>query len=137
MTVNPGERRSKFRSSSCAGKVCFTFSLGFWQNKNATWRIGLELFESSEVNLLQSGQDVILYVPSFLSSLLSSKLFSMARNGEYKIQAFPDFSGALSELKQFQRSPQPEYQVCVSTGEGHLIIRERSTQALLIKSKSC
>ena len=61
---------------------------------------------------------------SFLSSLLSTKLFSMARNGEYKIQAFPDVSGALSELKQFQRSPQPEYQVCVSTGEGHLIIRE-------------
>ena len=61
---------------------------------------------------------------TFVSTLLSSKLFSMARNGEYKIQAFPDFSAALSELKQFQRSPQPEYQVCVATGEGHLIVRE-------------
>eukprot|EP00438_Fugacium_kawagutii_P006109 Skav219828 [mRNA] locus=scaffold1238:420160:421937:- [translate_table: standard] len=48
----------------------------------------------------------------------------MARGGEFAIQAFPDFKRALDELKQFQRSPQPTYQVCVSTGDGHLVIRQ-------------
>eukprot|EP00438_Fugacium_kawagutii_P023430 Skav207931 [mRNA] locus=scaffold1441:391811:392884:- [translate_table: standard] len=48
----------------------------------------------------------------------------MARSGEFSINAFPDFSGTLKELKQFQRSPQPEYQVCVATGDGSLVVKQ-------------
>lgn len=48
----------------------------------------------------------------------------MARNGEYKIQGFPDFSATLNDLKQYQRAPQPTYEVCVATGEGQLIVRQ-------------
>lgn len=61
---------------------------------------------------------------TFVSNVLSTKLFSMARANEFSIGAFPDFSAALKELKQFQRSPQPEYQVCVATAEGSLVIRQ-------------
>ena len=61
---------------------------------------------------------------AFVSGLLANKMFSMARNGEYKIQGFPDFSATLEDLRQYQRAPQPTYEVCVSTGEGHLIVRQ-------------
>ena len=42
---------------------------------------------------------------NYVSSTLATKLFSMARAGEFQISAFPDFDSALNELKQFQRSP--------------------------------
>lgn len=59
-----------------------------------------------------------------MSGLLSSKLMGMARNAEYKINAFPDFGSALNDLRHYQRAPQPEYEVCVATGDGQLIVRE-------------
>lgn len=59
-----------------------------------------------------------------MSSTLSTKLFSMARSNEYRIAGFPGFSRTLSELKQFQRSPQPEYNVCVPLADGALVIRQ-------------
>lgn len=60
----------------------------------------------------------------------------MARAGEYKLQGFPDFTSALADLKQFQRAPQPEYEVCVATGEGQLIIRETLIEFWLQKHQS-
>ena len=59
-----------------------------------------------------------------MSSQTASKLFAMARKGEFKIAGFPDFASAVGELKQFQRSPQPDYQVCVALGDGSLIVKE-------------
>lgn len=59
-----------------------------------------------------------------MSSILSTKLFGMAKNAEYKIAGFPDFSAALVDLKQFQRSPQPTYEVTVPTGKGDLVIKQ-------------
>lgn len=47
----------------------------------------------------------------------------MARNKELRIEGFPDFGGALTELKQFQRAPKPEFQVCVGL-EGALVIKQ-------------
>lgn len=61
---------------------------------------------------------------TFVSGILATKLFSMARNGEYKIQGFPDFSATLADLRQYQRAPQPTYEVCVATGEGQLVVRQ-------------
>ena len=39
-TVNCSEGRSKLMSCSCAGKMCFTFSLGFWQKNYLGNRVG-------------------------------------------------------------------------------------------------
>eukprot|EP00435_Cladocopium_sp_Y103_P035840 s1440_g9.t1 len=69
----------------------------------------------------------------FVSGLLSTKLFGMARNAEYKISGFPDFSGTLTDLKQFQRSPQPSYEVTVPTGNGALVIKESLIQFWTVK----
>ena len=52
----------------------------------------------------------------------------MARSNELDIAAFPNFSSAMAEIKQFQRSPQPDYQVCVCLGDGSLIVRESLIQ---------
>lgn len=71
-----------------------------------------------------------------MSGTLSTKLFAMARSGEFRIQGFPDFGSALSELKQFQRSPQPEYQVCVATGDGALVVRQTLVDFWTIKHSS-
>eukprot|EP00438_Fugacium_kawagutii_P018410 Skav225059 [mRNA] locus=scaffold3690:145446:145904:- [translate_table: standard] len=60
-------------------------------------------------------------------------MFSMARSGEYRVAGFPDFSKTLSELKQFQRSPQPEYNVCVPLGDGGLVIRQTLVDFWTIK----
>lgn len=60
----------------------------------------------------------------------------MARAGEYKLQGFPDFTSALADLKQFQRAPQPEYEVCVATGDGQLIIRETLIEFWMQKHQS-
>ena len=68
-----------------------------------------------------------------MSGLLSTKLFGMARNAEYKIAGFPDFTGALTDLKQFQRSPQPTYEVSVPTGHGVLVIKESLIQFWTVK----
>ncbi|CAK9015621.1 Uncharacterized protein SCF082_LOCUS12841 [Durusdinium trenchii] len=65
---------------------------------------------------------------SFVSSTLAGKVFSMARSNELNIAAFPNFSSAMAEIKQFQRSPQPDYQVCVCLGDGSLIVRESLIQ---------
>ena len=69
----------------------------------------------------------------FVSGTLSSKLFGMARNAEYKIAGFPDFSGALTDLKQFQRSPQPTYEVTVPCGNGVLVVKESLIQFWTVK----
>ena len=69
----------------------------------------------------------------FVSGTLSSKLFGMARNAEYKIAGFPDFSGALTDLKQFQRSPQPTYEVTVPCGNGILVVKESLIQFWTVK----
>ena len=61
---------------------------------------------------------------NFVSGLFAAKLMGMARAAEYRIQGFPDFNAALADLRQHQRAPQPEYDVCVATGDGQLIIRE-------------
>ena len=60
----------------------------------------------------------------FVGGILANKVFSMARNKEFQIAGFPDFAGTLSDLKQYRRTPQPNYEVCVATGEGHLVITE-------------
>eukprot|EP00435_Cladocopium_sp_Y103_P023533 s3324_g5.t1 len=60
---------------------------------------------------------------NFVSGILSTKLMSMARAGDYKIQGFPDFRGALGQLQAFQRAPAPEYDVCVPVS-GALIIKQ-------------
>ena len=57
----------------------------------------------------------------------------MARNAEYKIAGFPDFSGALTDLKQFQRSPQPTYEVTVPCGNGGLVVKESLIQFWTVK----
>ncbi|CAK9076905.1 unnamed protein product, partial [Durusdinium trenchii] len=61
---------------------------------------------------------------AFVSSVLATKVFSMARSGDFQIAAFPDFQGALAQIKEFQKSPQPSYQVCVATGDGSLVVRQ-------------
>ena len=63
-------------------------------------------------------------IASWVSAQTASKLFGMARKGEFKIAGFPDFNAAMGELKQFQRSPRPDYQVCVALGDGSLIVKE-------------
>ena len=63
-----------------------------------------------------------------MSGILSQKLFGMAKNAEYKIAGFPDFSAALTDLKQFQSSPPPTYEVCVPTGNGVLVVKESLIQ---------
>ncbi|CAJ1380673.1 unnamed protein product [Effrenium voratum] len=60
---------------------------------------------------------------NFVSLTIATKLFAMARNKELRIEGFPDFGGALTELKQFQRAPKPEFQVCVGL-EGALVIKQ-------------
>lgn len=51
----------------------------------------------------------------------------MARTSEFKIEGFPNFDGTLADLKQFQRSPLPEYKVCVASGN-NLIVRDALIQ---------
>ena len=63
-----------------------------------------------------------------MSGILSQKLFGMAKNAEFKIAGFPDFSAALTDLKQFQSSPTPSYEVCVPTGSGVLVVKESLIQ---------
>ena len=70
---------------------------------------------------------------NFVSGTLSGKVFSLARGGELKISGFPDFAGTLSEIKQFQRAPQPTYQVCVALGDGSLIIRQSLVEFWTVK----
>eukprot|EP00435_Cladocopium_sp_Y103_P030560 s1097_g7.t1 len=60
----------------------------------------------------------------------------MARTGEFHIPAFPDFGAALTELKQFQRSPQPEYQVCVPTADGALVVKQTLVDFWTLKHTS-
>ena len=60
----------------------------------------------------------------------------MARSGEFQIPAFPDFGSALNELKQFQRSPQPEYQVCVATADGALVVKQTLVDFWTVKHTS-
>ncbi|CAK8995879.1 Uncharacterized protein SCF082_LOCUS4551 [Durusdinium trenchii] len=61
---------------------------------------------------------------AFVSNIIGTQLFSMARSGEYRLAGFPDFQAAVSDLKQFQRAPMPEYQVCVGLADGTLVIRQ-------------
>ena len=62
-TVNCSEGRSKIHVVFIVQeKIGLLSALGFGKRKT-TWGIGLELFEASEVNLFQTGQDVIFYVP--------------------------------------------------------------------------
>ena len=60
----------------------------------------------------------------------------MARAGEFQIPAFPDFESALNELKQFQRSPQPDYQVCVATADGALVVKQTLVDFWTLKHTS-
>ena len=73
---------------------------------------------------------------NYVSSTLATKLFSMARAGEFQIPAFPDFDSALNELKQFQRSPQPDYQVCVATADGALVVKQTLVDFWTVKHTS-
>ena len=64
---------------------------------------------------------------TYVSSTISTKLFAMARTGEFSLQGFPNFDATLADLRGFQKCPKPEYSVCLSSGNS-LIVREALIQ---------
>ena len=73
---------------------------------------------------------------TFVNGTLSAKIFGMCRNGELKIPAFPDFADAMKSIRQYQRAPQPTYEVCVALGDGSLIVRQSLVEFWSVKHSS-
>ena len=62
----------------------------------------------------------------FCSSLVSQKIFQLARAGELKLPEFPDFQQTLDQLKEsgnFNAS-MPQYTVCLGLPNGALVVRQ-------------
>ena len=64
---------------------------------------------------------------SYVSGVVSTKLFGMCRSQEFNIEGFPNFDGTLADLKHFQKSPVPDYKVTVACGND-LVIQEALVQ---------
>ena len=61
---------------------------------------------------------------SFVSSLVAQKVYAMARAGELRLPAFPNFSNVISELSAKQELPAPNYEVCVGLANGTLVLKQ-------------
>ncbi|CAK9059568.1 Uncharacterized protein SCF082_LOCUS31538 [Durusdinium trenchii] len=61
---------------------------------------------------------------SFVSSLVAQKVYAMARAGELRLPAFPNFSNVVSELSAKQELPAPNYEVCVGLANGTLVLKQ-------------
>ena len=63
---------------------------------------------------------------AFCSGHIGEKIFGMARSGDLKLQGWPDFNSAITELQSPSTAGQgqAEYKVCQALADGTLIVKQ-------------